>query len=90
MCVCVHACSAREDSSGLYEKIKTITFGGAVEGMDFAKVREKQSLLGSSLKCDSASSPGAQDCDIIVVGVREDNLLHCYDLSTDSIEEVAI
>ena len=29
-----------------------------------------------------------QDSDIIVVGVREDNLLHCYDLSADKVEEV--
>lgn len=29
-----------------------------------------------------------QDSDTIVVGVREDNLLHCYDLSSDSLEEV--
>lgn len=29
-----------------------------------------------------------QDSDTIVVGVREDNLLHCCDLSTDKVEEV--
>lgn len=29
-----------------------------------------------------------QDSDTIVVGVREDNLLHCYDLSDDKVEEV--
>ena len=30
-----------------------------------------------------------QDSDVIVVGVREDNLLHCYDLSSDKLEEVS-
>ena len=29
-----------------------------------------------------------QDSDTIVVGVREDNLLHCCDLSSDKVEEV--
>ena len=30
-----------------------------------------------------------QDSDVIVIGVREDNLLHCYDLSSDKLEEVS-
>ena len=30
-----------------------------------------------------------QDSDVIVVGVREDNLLHCYDLCSDKLEEVS-
>lgn len=34
--------SSRDDSSGLYEKIKMLKFGGAVEGMDFAKASWKE------------------------------------------------
>lgn len=35
----IYPFSARDDSSGLYELIKTLKFGGAVEGIDFAKVK---------------------------------------------------
>lgn len=37
--------SARQDSDGLYEQVKTIKFGGAVEGMDFAKVTEREGII---------------------------------------------
>lgn len=37
--------SGRDDSSGLYELVKTVKFGGAVEGMDFAKVKMKNYRL---------------------------------------------
>jgi hypothetical protein len=69
--------------------MKTLKFGGAVEGMDFAKVNSKNCQVFSVfMRCISAVCACLQDSDIIVIGVREDNYLHCYDLSSDKLEEV--
>lgn len=61
-----------------------------MEGMNFAKVRGSlilylpyQAIEKQLLVCTCV-----QDLDEFVVGVREDNLLHCYDLSTGNFEEV--
>ena len=64
----------------LYELIKKFQFKGAVEAMALAQV-----LLYTELHYFCIS---LQDSNVLVVGVRGDNLLHCIEFSNEAPHEV--